>query len=230
MRDKEITLYNKGRVLIKQTIMNVAAEENYFEDISTAYGTYDNTRAYYRSRKWIPTKKTVTEHESPLGFVYTTTEIVEGHWEYANEEKFKNSNKLVNYAKFNIYFGNNKIEIVYPNSYDNKRLDIDTRPWHLVGDDLEDHFVNDLLKVVDELITTIKDAKVNKKPHTHKYNRWSNPAEWQAEPQYDSWSVDDWKQKLYKDLFGNAKGPRYMTNDEKILAHGFDLKTSFRKM
>ena len=35
--------------------------------------------------------------------------------------------------------------------------------------------------------------------------------------------------RVFKELFGNVNGPRFQTNEEKILAHGFDLKTSFRK-
>lgn len=35
---------------------------------------------------------------------------------------------------------------------------------------------------------------------------------------------------LYRDLFGNEKGIRFQTDSEKIISHGFDLKTSFRKM
>ena len=38
------------------------------------------------------------------------------------------------------------------------------------------------------------------------------------------------KKEIFTDLFGYPDGPKYQTNDEKILAHGFDLKTSFRKM
>jgi hypothetical protein len=38
------------------------------------------------------------------------------------------------------------------------------------------------------------------------------------------------KKEIFTDLFGYPDGPKYQTNEEKILAHGFDLKTSFRKM
>ena len=38
------------------------------------------------------------------------------------------------------------------------------------------------------------------------------------------------KRLIFTDLFGYPEGPKYQTNDEKILSHGFDLKTSFRNM
>ena len=38
------------------------------------------------------------------------------------------------------------------------------------------------------------------------------------------------KKEIFTDLFGYPDGPKYQTNEEKILAYGFDLKTSFRKM
>ena len=38
------------------------------------------------------------------------------------------------------------------------------------------------------------------------------------------------KREIFTDLFGYPEGPKYQTNEEKILSHGFDLKTSFRTM
>ena len=38
------------------------------------------------------------------------------------------------------------------------------------------------------------------------------------------------RSSIFTDLFGYPDGPKYQTNDEKILAAGFDLKTSFRKV
>ena len=46
---------------------------------------------------------------------------------------------------------------------------------------------------------------------------------------FEDWNSEQFIQQLYIDLFGNIKGPVYQTNDEKILSHGFDLVTSFRK-
>jgi hypothetical protein len=37
------------------------------------------------------------------------------------------------------------------------------------------------------------------------------------------------KNEVYEYLYGNKNGLRVMTDEQKILAHGFDLKTSFRK-
>ena len=42
-------------------------------------------------------------------------------------------------------------------------------------------------------------------------------------------NIYDVKCTIYKELFGNIKGPRFQTDLEKILAHGFDPKYSFRK-
>ena len=44
-----------------------------------------------------------------------------------------------------------------------------------------------------------------------------------------SW-VDDIRKEVLRDLFGDENGPTINYNDIKRLSHGFDLKTSFRKM
>ena len=43
-------------------------------------------------------------------------------------------------------------------------------------------------------------------------------------------TIGELRNKVFTDIFGSPKGIRYQTNEEKILSHGFDLKTSFRKV
>lgn len=91
------------------------------------------------------------------------------------------------------------------------------RPWDIYpGDkDFPDSMLNALLKEVELFFINAKEAKVKE----FCYDYASNIA----------MPIDSLKRSVYKDLFGNEKGPRFQTNEEKILAHGFDLKTSFRK-
>ena len=90
------------------------------------------------------------------------------------------------------------------------------RPWDIYpGDkDFPDSMVDALIKDVDEFFANAEHAKVKN------FQTFSNT---------DSENINYVKKSVYKDLFGNEKGPRFQSNEEKILAHGFDLKTSFRK-
>ena len=80
---------------------------------------------------------------------------------------------------------------------------------------MPEHFIDDLFNIVNELVRIIKEANICKRLDDISFKDWNS---------------EQFIQQLYIDLFGNIKGPVYQTNDEKILSHGFDLKTSFRKM
>lgn len=99
--------------------------------------------------------------------------------------------------------------LTYYKRYRDMCIGVDKRPWELFEDEkaMLEHFIYDLKKQIDMLLDIIYSNKKMKIKYT-----------------------GDIKKLLYKDLFGSEKGIRFQTNDEKILSHGFDLKTSFRKM
>jgi hypothetical protein len=83
-------------------------------------------------------------------------------------------------------------------------LGYETRPWEIVPGDksFSDHFIEDLKREVDRIFEMAEENKIE---------------------------IGDRKRKVYRDLFGFPEGPKHMTDQEKILSHGFDLKESFRK-
>lgn len=95
---------------------------------------------------------------------------------------------------------------------------VDTRPWEVVPEsgDMPDHQVQALLKVVTDILTEVENSKAVIKEY-HKYDSER------------TLSFYDLKKELMVDLFGDIRGPRFQSNEEKILSHGFDLKESFRK-
>ena len=82
---------------------------------------------------------------------------------------------------------------------------------------MSDRFVEVLLKLITDFLNEVESLKYPIiEPHT-RYNDHDRPI-----------SFFDLKNKLMVDMFGSIKGPRFQTDEEKILSHGFDLKESFR--
>lgn len=82
---------------------------------------------------------------------------------------------------------------------------------------------NSLLEEINKLLDILSDNKI--KPNVCKtaYS-YSNYKSYSGEI-----TISDLKIILYEELFGDKNGIRYQTDSEKIVSHGFDLKTSFRK-
>ena len=68
---------------------------------------------------------------------------------------------------------------------------------------MPDHQINVLLKIIKNLIEESKGAEIQISHH-------------------------DFQNTLMTDLFDNPKGPRFQSDEEKIISHGFDPKISFR--
>ncbi|WQJ53606.1 MAG: hypothetical protein [Wendovervirus sonii] len=149
-------------------------------------------------------------HESPLGFYYATTECVSPKQEF-NDNQYAHTKSIEYIIAVN--------ETVYHISYFTRNGDTyicsETRPWQLFDTGMEEHFIMDLFKVLSDIKTNI-DAE--SKGNTIQYI-----------PDNDKDFHTSWR-SLMTDLFGFPDGPKFQTNAEKIIAAGFDLKTSFRKM
>lgn len=159
------------------------------------------------------TKYKTVKKLSKLGFYYASQVQIKKKGETYNEGTsrrvitFPYSNEVYYQLKYVTSCGENKIG-----------GEDGLRPWDIYpGDkDFPDSMLNALLKEVELFFINAKEAKV-KGFFNYDYSSSS------ATP------IDSLKRSVFKDLFGNEKGPRFQTNEEKILAHGFDLKTSFRK-
>ena len=74
--------------------------------------------------------------------------------------------------------------------------------------------ITSLMNEINKLLDIISENKLQYNPY--------------KEDNYKP-SLDNLRKIIYKEVFGSEKGIRFQTDQEKILSHGFDLKTSFRK-
>ena len=206
MRDKTVKIFNKNHITLEKKILS-----KHF-GVYNVYVFSDHrcSKNFYK-RRYIPKETKVIEKESPLGFVYSYTETTGGYW----ESEYYGEGIDTTYYKCNIYLGNKIYSLVYPTKYNEQCINAEIRPWELLDGCMSDHFVNDLLAELNKIIEEIKDNGIKEAEYELEYIK--------------NKSISDWKCELYTSLFGYKDGPKYQTNDEKILSHGFDLVTSFRK-
>ena len=128
-----------------------------------------------------------------------------GFW-YRAEDRTPSIREFLDFKSYKFRIRNTKYELIFPFEHTvindlipiSTKIDIDTRPWELT-EGMDDHFVGDLLKTLDDFFIDTCPEYLKKE-----------------------------KGKIYKLLFGYKDGPKFQTNDQKILSHGFDLKESFR--
>ena len=87
-----------------------------------------------------------------------------------------------------------------------------------------DNFVTALLEEITRIIESTK-TKQEIELEQPQRNRYLG-----MEIYHYTGNLGEVRRLIFTDLFGYPEGPKYQTNDEKILSHGFDLKTSFRNM
>lgn len=239
--DKKITLFNKNHITVTRedngknfrkehkTVIDMYGEDFVFriekKPFATAspVGRSKNTRPARMYRN-ITLPDSYVLCKSEFGFYYS--EPVEHENYYDRQEDSRSG------IAWTFIFPDYTYEIRYLTKASDKQtaIDNDTRPWQLVDGSMEEHFIFDLLDEVTKICDRGKELKYKC------YNK-SNFCYWgcggcgdddeKKRPIGDAhWA----KSEIFKDLFGNAEGPKFQTNDEKILAHGFDLVTSFRKM
>lgn len=208
-REKITHLFNRNHIEIIRIehpeLTNMTPKYPKDEHISSSTYKYNHT-LYPEKIKYETVKKV-----SKLGFYYTSQVRIKKKSELYNGGisrrviTFPYGNEVYYQLKYVTSCGENKIG-----------GEDGLRPWDIYpGDkDFPDSMLNALLKEVELFFINAKEAKV-KEFH---YALNSTPTQ-----------IDSLKRSVYKDLFGNEKGPRFQTNEEKIFAHGFDLKTSFRK-
>lgn len=118
------------------------------------------------------------------------------------EEETKVGVKIIYHTIFISTF-HTEYKIQYPTSCNDVKIGFDARPWDIVIGDMsmQEHFIKALQKVLDEIFVRAVPIK-----------HWERT-----------------KEKMYTELFGNPKGYTTVSNDIKIVSHGFDPKESFRK-
>lgn len=145
---------------------------------------------------------------SPLGFYYIR-----------DVYKRQHTSHITDLRVFEVILQRKIYTISYPLSENGNRINQDFRPWEVCENDksMQDHFIYDLKNVIDSILTIVDENKIpiylSKSDIDNKNNM----------------GIIFLKNFLYEELFGSAQGIRFQTDEEKILSHGFDLKTSFRK-
>lgn len=194
------TLFNKNRItIIQDDSVRGKAEVLIRSQIMSISGSLDGG---------IKEKKKVVKCKSPLGFYYYKTV-------YPSSRSHCSSATLCLITFWDI---KKVTQIKYFKNYGDTRVGVDTRPWEVVPEsgDMPDHQVQALLKVVTDILTEVENSKAVIGDYKYGSER-------------KTLSFYDLKKELMVDLFGDIRGPRFQSNEEKILSHGFDLKESFRK-
>lgn len=201
--------FNKNHI----EILTIERPERFYVAEGTGKIQYINYGKTYWKFGYQPNNKNVTEEviherrESPLGFYYDHV-TVKRHQK--DSDYNPNGRVVVTYMKNGIVY-----QLKFVHEYNGQKIynrEDSLRPWDIYpGDkDFPDHMITSLY---DEARLFFVDS--------------SNIA-W-----YDSagkrTNLGDVRNTVNGLLFGNTEGPKFQTNEEKIIAHGFDPKYSFRK-
>ena len=141
---------------------------------------------------------------SPLGFYYTKRV-------YRTQKHF-----FTKYRELVIKLSTQTYVLTYVKGYNGTYIGNDIRPWEIYEGEksMKDHMITSLMNEINKLLDIISENKLQYNPY--------------KEDNYKP-SLDNLRKIIYKEVFGSEKGIRFQTDQEKILSHGFDLKTSFRK-
>ena len=207
-RQKDVTLFNKNNIKITRhtDLPETSIHTPYIEQKSILSSSGGEFKREDRRFYTIYETKEITL-ESPLGFYYTKKiQVIKDSGDTTTDKTI---------CVWNFWLDQKtKISISYITKFGDTGINVETRPWEIADNTaFEDHLVTDLKKVVDDIIDEFKRFK--------NINVISKNV--------DITNLGDIKRKIYIDLFGYPEGPKFQTNEEKILSHGFDPKTSFRK-
>lgn len=206
--NKNKTLFNKNHILIKRV-----DKDPYLQGGATVYiHTTGNGRV-----------KTSNEYEmhkvrkiSKIAPFYYETEEKRPKSSLNNADRKDITKKIITISSKHYTY-----EISYYTVYGDNHIGIETRPWEICSGDgaFEEHFIKDLEKVIKEIFI---DVNIDKLLYDIRYRYDYNL----GNIQYNGQKL---RIEIMNDLFADKDGYKQQTNESKILAHGFDLKESFRK-
>lgn len=248
-RKKTTNLFNKNHIsLIKVENDNnndnsIVFNEPSFSSKKNSYGNWKYSQKTQRIDTWVNraiykssssivvrpavNKRTVERLKSPLGFYYTkVTEPQKEQTQYVSTTK-----------KIWRFYVQNSVtyELIYYTEYNGVKVGFETHPWELVDNkSVEDHLITALINDLESIISDTSSKERVDEDKLNPKGRWNTDNYYSHREGIETTRfVGDLtavKKEIFTDLFGYPNGPKYQTNEEKILAHGFDLKTSFRKM
>jgi hypothetical protein len=216
-REKKITLFSRNLVKIEK-ITGVDFEKRRESsrvisvNVSTTYEDNAPVAGKYEKGGWVKKKKI-----SRLGFYYMSD-----YYNYSSYTGATTNKKGLTIKKITINVDTEQYILSYPIQYLDTKIGIEARPWDIAPNSkgMEDHFVDALAKEANKFFDIAFDNKI-----TLTYKK-----KWFEKNNTDEHiNVNQLKKETFIDLFGYEDGPRVQPNNVKLLAHGFDLKESFRK-
>lgn len=218
MKTTHKTLFNKNHILFDVYDNNIYQQS--YIILEKQYNKSNKTDFSYNKK---PKKQTIeiVRTKSPLGFYYD--KII-----YNTESASRSHDSRTTCMKiWTFYIGSKTYKLSYYIEYNGTHVNQEIRPWDICEGDksMPDHYVNALLTELNNMFADITVLKNKDILDTSSYEVKS----WNR---FNTYNIkdNDKKREIFTDLFGYPEGPKYQTNEEKILSHGFDLKTSFRKM
>ena len=212
-KENKKVLFSRNRISL--TSEDIISQNAYvYSDVGLPDSLASDDRRYEKRTKTI--REEVTRKcESPLGFYYFKNEFIEKEV----DESVDNSHVFI--YEISLIAKHHTYKLILPRRQGNIGISVDTRPWNIVSGykSLPDNLIQDLFNILESIFSELRDDKAC----VMLYKKYDNKFEKSLE------GLGHFKNKLYLSIFGNSKGPIQQTNSEKILSHGFDLKTSFRK-
>lgn len=206
---KKITIFNKNGITIEK-ILTRNYKKSVYPSCSSEYISISEQQPempyHWMRKKGIPEYTTI-KCVSKLGFYYNKSVQTKTLLTQKRENLSKKLRKVVIIGLDSDWVYN----ITYLISYHGTDIGHETRPWDLMGGSFPDNYMWGLLDDINNIFDELESHKIVKCGKNIS-------------------SVRDLRRSVITELFGNPDGPKFQTNDEKILSHGFDLKTSFRNV
>ena len=218
MKTTHKTLFNKNHILFDVYDNNIHQQS--YINLEKQHNTSNKTDFSYNKKAKKQTFE-VVRTKSLLGFYYD--KII-----YNTEQSSRSNDSKTTCMKiWTFYIGSKTYKLSYYVEYNGTHINQEIRPWDICEGDksMPDHYIDALLSELNNMFADITVLKSKDILDTSSYEDRS----WNR---FNKYNIKDnsKKREIFTDLFGYPEGPKYQTNEEKILSHGFDLKTSFRKM
>ena len=165
--------------------------------------------------------------KSPLGFFYEKT--------ICSQTKAM----ITKSREFYFFIRRTEYLLSYPVQYSETGMEVksvsqEERPWNIIPGDksLKDNEISWLFQKLNLLFIELEKEKpeiITKETYLENDNNGIGIPVILPENVIDFQSVSESRSTVMSDLFGYSQGPLQQTNNQKILSHGFDLKSSFRK-
>lgn len=214
-KEKETILFSRNSIRIKKTSnidFSKRREQPYTLSVveNTTYEKQAPSSGHYQDSEWVEITK-----QSKLGFYYKAKEYRSGR--YVGEIKNK---KGLTVKTITVNLSTEQYQLSYPTGYADAHINIEERPWDIApgSKGMSDHMITALVKETEKFFDVMFDNKISISQRKTWYNKEEKTI-----------NTKELKKQTFIDLFGYEDGPKEQPNNIKILAHGFDLKESFRK-